>query len=581
MAKRTRHKAQPVKLGRTEIKSTSQSGNSRTETTPPKSKRYRNKPVSTEKSQTGARHPSSFLEEPIERPELIFGLVGAIGTDMDMVSRILSSELQKVRYESKHIKVTDTLKYFDHNFEVVSSPLEKKYATLMDAGNYLREKLVRNDAFALLSVAAIRHIRLGITKARDKAATGTAYILRQFKHPDEIEALRAIYGRAFIQISAYCTEQSRLDTLTQKIANSHHKEHRLESYKGKAFDLIARDHEEEGNDSGQKLRETFSLADVVIDAQDEGTARSSCARFIRAYFGDPFVTPTKDEYGAYAARAAAMRSADLARQVGAVTMTADGEVISIGCNEVPKAGGGTYWENDQNDARDFRRGYDSSVRGKQAVLEDAFRRLRAAGWLRVNYRQKDIPELVSEALWSGKDAIMKDSQLMDVLEFGRSVHAEMVAITDAARLGRPLKGATLYSTTFPCHLCARHIVSAGISRVVYIEPYTKSLAAELYPDSIAVDGVARMPGPKVKFDTFLGIAPPRYIEIFSRKKGARKSKKSGDAFEWTHANARPLLRWFVSAYIQVEAGSLVGLYARISEKDLKLKKDMKTHFSSD
>lgn len=74
---------------------------------------------------------------------------------------------------------------------------------------------------------------------------------------------------------------------------------------------------------------------------------------------------------------------------------------------------------------------------------------------------------------------------MNVIEFGRDAHAEMEAIL-AARAGISVKGRDLYSTTFPCHNCAKLIISAGINRVVYIEPYPKSLAIELHGDSISV-----------------------------------------------------------------------------------------------
>jgi deoxycytidylate deaminase len=72
-------------------------------------------------------------------------------------------------------------------------------------------------------------------------------------------------------------------------------------------------------------------------------------------------------------------------------------------------------------------------------------------------------------------------------DYIRAVHAEMAAITDAARHDISITGCTLYTTTFPCHDCAKHIVASGIRRVVYIEPYRKSLVQEFYPDSIAVD----------------------------------------------------------------------------------------------
>ena len=49
-------------------------------------------------------------------------------------------------------------------------------------------------------------------------------------------------------------------------------------------------------------------------------------------------------------------------------------------------------------------------------------------------------------------------------------HAELNAITNAARVGTPLAGSTIVVTHFPCMDCARAIVQAGIVRVVTNEP---------------------------------------------------------------------------------------------------------------
>lgn len=48
----------------------------------------------------------------------------------------------------------------------------------------------------------------------------------------------------------------------------------------------------------------------------------------------------------------------------------------------------------------------------------------------------------------------------------RTIHAEQNAITQAARYGVSLEGATLYCTMTPCRVCAMLIVSTGIQRVV-------------------------------------------------------------------------------------------------------------------
>lgn len=48
----------------------------------------------------------------------------------------------------------------------------------------------------------------------------------------------------------------------------------------------------------------------------------------------------------------------------------------------------------------------------------------------------------------------------------RTVHAEQNAICEAARMGTPLNGATLYIKMTPCYTCAKMIINTGIKRVV-------------------------------------------------------------------------------------------------------------------
>jgi dCMP deaminase len=55
------------------------------------------------------------------------------------------------------------------------------------------------------------------------------------------------------------------------------------------------------------------------------------------------------------------------------------------------------------------------------------------------------------------------------------VHAEQNAICQAARYGLNVAGGTIYVTLSPCLTCAKLIVNAGISRVVYGGDYTAFL----------------------------------------------------------------------------------------------------------
>lgn len=500
---------------------------------------------------------------PIQYPELVFGLVGPIGTDMTLIESVLKKELQKLEYKGIPIHVSDLFSEIPTGVDLVQSPMEKRYLSRIKAGNAIRENTKRKDALALLAVSKIRTEREKITNDKKSPAERVAYIINQIKRPEEINTFRRIYGRGFIQISAHCPEESRLDFLVRSISKSHFGEHDEKYYEGVARELVRIDEAEEENPSGQRLRDAYHLADVFIDASSERTAQKTCERFIKALFGYPFITPTKDEYGQYLAKVASLRSADLSRQVGAVIVRDDGSVLSMGCNEVPKAGGGTYWEHDANDHRDYVEGEDSSVRRKDEIVSDILRRLQEAKWLSEDLASVDVSVLSEQATGSGdplgKLCPLEDALVANILEFGRIIHAEMNAITDAARYGLATKDCSLFSTTFPCHICARHIVAAGIRRVVYIEPYPKSYALRLYRDSISVNPSSSKD--RVKFEPFVGIAPERYSEIFS--KGKRKTK-AGRVIDWSPATAKPTLIRTLPAYLLLE-NSAVNTLAEIVE----------------
>jgi len=156
---------------------------------------------------------------------------------------------------------------------------------------------------------------------------------------------------------------------------------------------------------------------------------------------------------------------------------------------------------------------------------------------------------------------MRDSQLMDILEFGRMIHAEMSAISDAARLGRETLDTILFSTTFPCHICAKHIVSCGIKRVVFLEPYPKSYAEELHFDSITFDPAQA--GKKVLFEPFIGISPRRYQDIFEKKK--KRKDGEGKARRWYEGDPRPRVEDKTPGYVENEESSIAASLRKLNE----------------
>jgi cytidine deaminase len=341
----------------------------------------------------------------------------------------------------------------------------------------------------------------------------------------------------------------------------------------KALELIEQDASEDGNQYGQHLRDTFHIADVFIDGLSKQQMDAQLSRFINAFFGKTDIAPTKHEYGMYAAKSASLRSSDLSRQVGAAIFTADGEIVAQGCNEVPKAFGGTYWDTEEPDFRDVRLGYDPNEVLKREILRDLFDRLAKAQLLSGTAMALGSPGEIVEAVTKKArsegeaDGPLANATIMDVTEYGRVVHAEMCAICDAARLGRSIKGTILFCTTFPCHNCTKHILAAGVSKVVYMEPYPKSRAKDLHQNEIEIEKIT--PG-RVSFVPFLGISPFRYRDIF--QKGRRK-RDDGTATRWVDKSDRPvpMLDSTSNEYLELEVeeyGMLVVAEERPREKPI-------------
>ena len=74
------------------------------------------------------------------------------------------------------------------------------------------------------------------------------------------------------------------------------------------------------------------------------------------------------------------------------------------------------------------------------------------------------------------------------LENCRAVHAEMNTIIQCAIHGVSTEGSTLYVNAYPCKICSRLIINAGIKRVVTIGEYSDKEGLRMLEDAkIQVD----------------------------------------------------------------------------------------------
>src|SRR5262244_1011209 len=115
----------------------------------------------------------------------------------------------------------------------------------------------------------------------------------------------------------------------------------------------------------------------------------------------------------FLAFSAAIRSADLSRQVGAVVTTERGDVASFGVNDVPMAGGGVCWPGDF-DHRDHMMGYDTNECRRTEIIDELLEILRPGNNAKAKWRAR------------GWKLVRKTRPtILDITEYGRVVHAEM------------------------------------------------------------------------------------------------------------------------------------------------------------
>ena len=522
-------------------------------------------PVAGEEKNPQAKETAIAEVEPgniVEpKPELVIGLIGPVGTDLEHLGRTLEEKLSAFRYRCANIRVSRLIAgrcEDDFKARIAASKGGERIDLLMSAGDGLRKKTKRGDALVPLIVGAIRAARKNF-QAKDGTsprlhASNVCYVVNSLKHPDEVKMLRELYGDGFVLISAFDSEEARSSRLRDIIAKSHLSTE-TESYRKEAEELIRIDAKRPGERFGQNVRETFPLGDFFLRVSEGYEA--SLDRFLDLFFGSPYLTPKRSEFLMFEASGNALRSADLSRQIGAVIVDRHGETVSSGCNEVPKAGGGAYWPDEEGpaDNRDHRMGKDFNAVKKFDIVREFMEFLGDNGIL-VPPTGGGIDEAVKEVLTGRYKELFKDLRVSNLIEFGRVVHAEMSALMRAAQRGIAVGGGEIYSTTFPCHMCARHIISAGIVRVVYIEPYPKSMTAELYPEIVSIDTaptVGSMSGDgvatRVSFEPFEGVAPPIFPAIFRMSK---RKDRQGYTVDWSRAAAVPKTFKLAESDLQIE-----------------------------
>ncbi|MND81535.1 hypothetical protein D3C80_733360 [compost metagenome] len=479
--------------------------------------------------------------------EIVVGVVAYAGAGSSTAASRLELILHASGYEVHVVKLSELIEahFVDRDVpKVDKGPQQGKSKLnramyLQNLGDEIRES-DGDYALASLAISRIMQLRGG----RKSGDSKIAYIVETIKHREEVEMLRRVYDQSFRLVAVHCDRPTRIKRLVGKSTD-------MVKYAGAqnsdVMSFVDRDEKDGKNKHGQQVRDAFYLADYFVDNSENSSTgehlTSDITRFSQLLLGTQLVRPTLPERAMYHAHAAALQSSCLSRQVGAALVSLGGEVVSTGANDVPRYGGGVYQEGAEPDHRchawNWTDGEMKFVgchndRRKQGLRQEI------GAWFADTFSEKlaeiahpdtglnafasssvrvAAAERIRNYLLSSSEKYSEIPGIKDLIEYSRAIHAEMDALFSAAREGISPVGGTLYCTTYPCHSCARHLVTAGVSKVYFIEPYVKSLATELHYDSIGTvplpSGALPSAQKEMLVVPFTGVGPRMYEDFFS------------------------------------------------------------------
>jgi deoxycytidylate deaminase len=365
------------------------------------------------------------------------------------------------------------------------------------------------------------------------------FVIDSFRNPMEVNYFRERYG-SFYLCSVYARREIRNDRLISKY--------------GKSLS-IERDSRDSGEKNGikgiykQNVTDCVMLSDYSMNNETkDGEIKDLKGKIIRllCLIEKPGCTqPTTDETFMNLAYTLSLRSTCISRNVGAIITNPDGFIIGAGWNDVGTGQIGcasrcikdlntisgedsilSVWKEEYGKFvnNDLLKGYKENQYFCFKDLESQLKIYEKIDKLFKDFnlgeRIKKIDNLNDDSGTKlSADAIdiivklnsdlknhVKKNLKIKRLEYARALHAEENAILQVATNGGiGIKGGTIYTTTFPCELCAKKIYQSGLKRIVYTEPYPKSISENIF----LKDGIRN-----IKVEQFEGVKSSSYYRLF-------------------------------------------------------------------
>lgn len=268
----------------------------------------------------------------------------------------------------------------------------------------------------------------------------------------------------------------------------------------------ARDKNEEGIVYGQQVASCVDEADYLVRNDNDSmiTSEPAFKRILKGRLEDPIKLfrgdvriPNKQETYMSIAYTASLMSECVKRQVGAVIIDRNGNVVGIGYNMPPKLLKPCY--------KQFGDCY------REIAISRTMENVSNCPSCGKTLEALHYPYVCPHCMENIYKKIITDRAIGRCM----SLHAEEKALANATTT--ELSKCVMFVTTFPCFHCAQKILDAGIGRLCYIESYPDLDAVKLFD-------LAKSRGRTVKIQKFEGVKARAYIKLFGNWRRIRESE---------------------------------------------------------
>ncbi len=405
---------------------------------------------------------------------MIIGLTGSFGAGCSTFADYLTQK-DYVPYSLSDVVKKALIDEIGEG-EIAKIPFKDRRKMYQDKGDELRKK----NPYALVD-EILPQVLIDFASNRD-------VVIDSIRSHFEISRLRhSIMGVQIVAVNApYSERWDRCKAEYGTLESTFH-------------DDDERDKGDEQPPHGQHVQKCVEVADCIISNNnpcehpaDWKNLFNKLELFIELSNSPGYRIPYSYESSIAQAYLSSLSSSCSRRKVGAVICSTSGEIISSGYNHVP------------NNLRTC------------AELGDNPNYCERAELLMGSFSKMKYCPQCKKVLDKGQDVILpykcecgaklpNDFVPGKMLDLCRALHAEEDAILQAAKMGGvTLKNSMLYTTTFPCLLCAKMIADVGINEVIYVEPYPMESAKKLLDES------------GVKYHQYEGVLGRGFYSLFNK-----------------------------------------------------------------